>query len=99
MIYRYNDGFTINHPSIHPSFQSEAIMKMVEQVYRGSTNSRVQRVRTGVLLVMIRMVRMMRGAGAWRVLDGTVTGGALRAQVGTTPTTLPIHLSLINYLW
>lgn len=74
-------------------------MKMVEQVYRGSTNSRVQRVRTGVLLVMIRMVRMMRGAGAWQVLDGTVTGGALRAQVGTTPTTLPIHLSLINYLW
>lgn len=36
---------------------------------------------------------MMRGAGARRVLDGTVTGGAPRAQVGTALTTLLMHLS------
>lgn len=55
-------------------------------------SSRAQRVKTGVLPVTIRMVRMMRGAGAWRGLDGTVTGGAPRAQVGTALTTLPILL-------
>lgn len=52
--------------------------------------SRGQRARTGVLL---RMVRMMRGAGAWRGLGGTVTGGAPRAQVGAALTILPLHLS------
>lgn len=54
--------------------------------------SRVQRVRTGVLLVMIRTVRMMTGAGVWQVLDEMVTGGAPRAQVGTALTTLPQKL-------
>lgn len=94
---QYNDeGFTFNHPPTHYYFQSEATMRMLEQAYRGSMTSRVQRVRTGALLAMIRMVRMMRGAGAWRVLDGTVTGGALQAQVGHVLTTLPIPLSLIN---
>lgn len=69
---------------------------MAGQAYQGSTISHVQRVRTGVLLVMIRMVRMMRGAGAWQVLDGTVPYGAPQAQVGTALTTILIHLSLIN---
>lgn len=63
-------------------------MRMVEQACRGSTTLHAQRVRTGVLLEMIRTVRMMRGAGAWRVLDGTATGGAPRAQVGTALTVL-----------
>ncbi len=69
---------------------------MLEQACRGSTTSRVQRVRTGVLLAMIRMVRMMRGAGAWRVLGGTVTGGAPQAQVGHVLTTLQIPVSLLS---
>ncbi len=73
-------------------------MRMVEQPYQGSTNSRVQRVRIGALLVKIKVVRMMRGAGALQVLDGTVTDGAPRAQVGTVLITLLIHLSLIKYL-
>lgn len=81
--------------SLH-RFQCEVIMRTVEQDSRGSTTSRVQKVRTGVLLVMIRMVRMMRGAGARQVLGGTMTGGAPQAQVGTAQSTLPIHLSLIN---
>lgn len=55
--------------------------------------SHVQRVRTGVLL---RMVRMMRGAGASRGLDGTVTGGAPRAQVGTALTISLIRLFVVN---
>lgn len=67
-------------------------MRMLEQSYRGSMTSRVQRVRTGVLLVMIRTVRMMTGAGVWQVLDEMVTGGAPRAQVGTALTTLPQKL-------
>lgn len=46
--------------------------------------------------MMIKTVRMMRGAGAWQVLDGTVTGGAPQAQVGTALTTILIHLSKIN---
>lgn len=83
--------------SLH-RFQCEVIMRTVEQDSRGSTTSRVQKVRTGVLLVMIRMVRMMRGAGARQVLGGTMTGGAPQAQVGTAQSTLPIHLSLINVL-
>lgn len=49
---------------------------MVGQAYRGSTISHAQRVRTGVRLVMIKMVRMMKGDGDWQVLDGTVTDGA-----------------------
>lgn len=81
--------------SLH-RFQCEVIMRTVEQDSRGSTTSRVQKVRTGVLLVMIRMVRMMRGVGARQVLGGTMTGGAPQAQVGTAQSTLPIHLSEIN---
>lgn len=63
-------------------------MRIVEQSYRGSTISLGQRVRTGVLLAMIRTVRMMMGAGVWQVLGGRVTGGAPRAQVGMAMTTL-----------
>lgn len=81
--------------SLH-RFQCEVIMRTVEQDSRGSTTSRVQKVRTGVLLVMIRMVRMMRGVGARQVLGGTMTGGAPQAQVGTAQSMLPIHLSEIN---
>lgn len=63
------------------------------QVCPGSTSLRVQRVRTGVLLVTIRTVRMMRGAGPWQVLVGTMTAGAPWAQVGPVWATSPIHLS------
>ena len=78
--------------------QSEATTRTVGQDYRGNTTSRAQRVRTGVLLVTIRTVRMMRGAGTWQVLDETMSGGAPQAQVGTATTPSPIHLSLINHL-
>lgn len=57
-------------------------MKMLHQPYQGNMTSYVQRVRIGVRLEMIKTVRMMRGAGVWRVLDAMGTGGALRAQVG-----------------
>ncbi|MEQ2259913.1 hypothetical protein XENORESO_019064 [Xenotaenia resolanae] len=60
----------------------EAPTRTVGQAYPGSMSSRGQRVRTGVLLVTIRTVRMMRGAGTWLVLVGTMTGGAPRAQMG-----------------
>lgn len=80
------------------SLQSEETTRIAGRPYHGSMTSHVQKVRTGVLLVTIRMVRMMRGAGAWPVLDGTMTGGAPQAQVGSALTTLIIHLSLINYL-
>ena len=63
-------------------------MKIVEQSYQGSTISLGQRVRTGVLLAMIRMVKMMMGAGVWQVLGGRVTGGVPQAQVGMAMTKL-----------
>lgn len=62
--------------------QCGATTRTLHRPYRGSMTSHVQRVRIGVPLEMIRMVRMMRGAGVWRVPDAMGTGGALRAQVG-----------------
>lgn len=55
---------------------------MLPRSSQGSTTLLVWRVEIGVRLEMIKMVRMMRGAGVWRVPGAMGIGGALRAQVG-----------------
>lgn len=68
--------------------QCGATTRTLRRPYPGSMTSHVQGVRIGVPLEMIKMVRMMRGAGVWRVPDAMGTGGALRAQVGKAQRTL-----------
>lgn len=70
------------------SQQCEATTRTLHRPSQGSTTSLVQRVRIGVRLEMIKMVRMMRGAGVWRVPGAMGTDGALRAQVGKAKRTL-----------
>lgn len=78
--------------------QFEARMRTPGQDCQGSTTLRGQRVGIGVLLATIRTVRMIRGAGTWQVFNGTMTGGAPRAQVGPAETSPPTHLSQRNPL-
>lgn len=68
--------------------QCGATTRTLRRPHPGSMTSRVQGVRIGVPLEMIKMVRMRRGAGVWRVPDAMGTGGALRAQVGKAQRTL-----------
>lgn len=80
--------FLENETLLFCSQQCEATTRTLHRPSRGSTTSLVQRVRIGVRLEMIKMVRMMRGAGVWRVPGAMGTGGALRAQVGKAQRTL-----------
>lgn len=78
------------HPPLF-SMQLEATTRIVEQVCQGNMNLRVQGVRTGVLLVMIRTEKMTRASGVWQAPGEMETGGAPRAQVGGALTVFPAH--------